>query len=114
MAELSYITLPVEDPSSVKAWYVRHMGLHIAWESPDFALLTGRGADLGLHRGTPLPEPHKVQLHFEVADVDAEYERLVADGLRFHRGPATMPWGYRTAYLSDPAGHTVEIYTPEH
>lgn len=112
MATLSYITLLVDDVDSVKDWYVRHLGLSVSWESADFVLLAGDGADLGLHHGSPLSEPEKVQLHFSVADVDADYERLTAEGLTFYKRPETKPWGHRTAYLSDPAGHTVELYTP--
>ncbi len=112
MARLGYITLLVDDVNAVEHWYVRHLRLTVSWESADFVLLTSDGADLGLHRGPPLSEPERVQLHFEVADVDAKYDQLAAEGLTFHKGPETMPWGYRTAYLSDPVGHTVELYTP--
>ena len=111
MAKLSYITLFVKDIEVVKDWYVKYLGLSILQESPDFVLLQGQGgAQLGLHRGEPLSRPEQVNLHFEVEDVDAEYKRLKSQGLRFSQAPQTMPWGYRTAYVQDPAGHTVEIY----
>lgn len=100
---------------AVRDWYVKHLGLTILMESPDFVLLGSQGAHLGLHRGEPLSEPERINLHFEVVDVDIEvdieYERIKRRGLIFAQAPKTMPWGYRTAYLRDPAGHTVEIYT---
>lgn len=39
MTQLTYLTLPVEDPAPVKAWYVRDLGLDVAWECPHFMLL---------------------------------------------------------------------------
>jgi catechol 2,3-dioxygenase-like lactoylglutathione lyase family enzyme len=53
-----------------------------------------------------------VQLHFHVPDVDAEYERLKVEGVEFEEPPRDMPWRWRHAYTRDPAGHTVEIYSP--
>lgn len=109
---LNYITLLVDDVEAVRDWYVAHLGMEIRWASPDFVLLDSPRAALGLHRGSPPRNPGNVQLHFEVPDVDAEYERLRGEGLGFREAPRTMPWGHRTAYLTDPVGHTVEIYTP--
>ena len=52
-----------------------------------------------------------MQLHFEVADVDDEYEDLAGQGVPFEQAPHNTPWGYRVAALRDIAGHTVELYT---
>jgi len=110
---LAYVTLYVSDLALLRDWYVHNLGLSIVWQSPSFVLLKGTGgAMLGLHQGAPLAEPERVQLHFEVPDVDALYETLYARGLPFRHGPQEMPWGVRMAALRDPAGHTVELYTP--
>jgi uncharacterized glyoxalase superfamily protein PhnB len=58
------------------------------------------------------PRKERVQLHFEVRDVDAEYERLKSAGVDFKEPPQDMPWRWRHAYTNDPAGHTVEICSP--
>jgi hypothetical protein len=62
--------------------------------------------------GESIDQPEKVQMHFPVADVDAEYDRLRRLGIRFDGPPEDQPWGWRHAYTHDPAGHTVELCTP--
>ena len=43
------------------------------------------------------------------ADVDAEHKRLTDLGVKSVLPPATMPWGQRTCYVSDPEGNLLEI-----
>lgn len=45
-----------------------------------------------------------------VADVDTAYAELVARGVSGVKGPATMPWGQRTAFFADPEGNIHEIF----
>lgn len=62
-----------------------------------------RGADAGL--GAP-----RVTLAFHAADVDAEFVRLSAAGVRFTIEPRDFPeWGVRSSLCSDPDGNPVEI-----
>jgi uncharacterized glyoxalase superfamily protein PhnB len=51
-----------------------------------------------------------VRLYFEIPDLDAAVERLVAEGVQFTKLPAVMPWGWKHAYLDDPDGHEVSLY----
>ena len=44
-----------------------------------------------------------------VADVDAAYEELKAQGVTFVRPPTDQPWGLRTAHFADPEGNLWEI-----
>ncbi|MEJ2354069.1 MAG: hypothetical protein P8Y03_30200 [Anaerolineales bacterium] len=77
MVALSYITLYIDDDQLplVRDWYLQHIGLAVEWQSDDFVLLGGeRGARLGLHTGEPLSEPEKVQIHFQVPDIDIVYD----------------------------------------
>lgn len=111
---LDYIVLPGEDPQRIMEWYRSHLDLTVAWESDDFVLLTGEsGARLGIHRGSPLPEPESVRLHFEVDDVDETFDRLRANGLEFMDHPTDTDWGYRSVTCHDPIGHTVELFTSD-
>ncbi|WP_297692736.1 VOC family protein [Phenylobacterium sp.] len=51
-------------------------------------------------------------LDFEVADVDAEYERLrpiVADWVM---APTVMPWGNRVIVFRDPDGNLINMFAP--
>jgi catechol 2,3-dioxygenase-like lactoylglutathione lyase family enzyme len=58
-----------------------------------------------------------VVLEFEVADVDAEYERLKALGIAFVKPPQTHPWGAtavrgaRSFWFHDPDGNLVDFIT---
>ena len=49
-------------------------------------------------------------LAFQVADVDAEYERLQALGVTFVKLPQTHPWGARSLWFRDPDGNIVDFY----
>ena len=108
------MTVFVEDLSSLRDWYTGHLGLTVSSETPRFVQLadaTGRPC-VAFHVGEPLGHPTQVQLHFDVDDVDAEFERLRADGVEFLEPPEDKPWGWRVAATRDPAGHTVEIVKP--
>lgn len=115
MVKFGYITLNVEEDRlpELRDWYLDLVGLSAVWQSRSFCMLTGEGsARLGLYAGTPLDHPERIQLHFEVPDVDGIFEELVGEGERFLRAPQDTSWGYRTAALQDPIGHVVEFYTP--
>jgi catechol 2,3-dioxygenase-like lactoylglutathione lyase family enzyme len=110
----SLVTVFVEDPRRLRDWYTGSLRLTVAAETSRFVQLadhSGRPC-VAFHVGEPLGHPGQVQLHFEVDDVDAEYERLRGEGLAFDEPPADKPWGWRVASVRDPAGHTVELVTP--
>jgi len=109
----SYLTLQADESQLdfARDWCIQVIGLSKVWQSDDFVLIEGdEGAGLGLHRGRPLTEPEKVQIHFEVPDVDQAYERIASQGANFSHGPADTPWGYRLVTLRDPVDHTVELF----
>jgi catechol 2,3-dioxygenase-like lactoylglutathione lyase family enzyme len=110
----SLVTLFVSDPGAVRDWYTSHLGLTVADETARFVRLadhTGKPC-VAFHIGEPIEHPEQAQLHFEVDDVDTEYERLRAAGLKFDEPPTDKPWGWRVAAVRDPAGHTVELVKP--
>lgn len=47
---------------------------------------------------------------FEHDDLDAAVARLVAAGVEFEEMPAVRPWGWRQAWLRDPAGNRVCLF----
>ncbi|MFG2971205.1 VOC family protein [Streptomyces sp. NPDC048288] len=49
-------------------------------------------------------------LEFQVADVDARHERLLARGIEILKPPTTQPWGRRSVWLRDPDGNIVNLY----
>lgn len=46
---------------------------------------------------------------FHVADVDALYQRAVAEGLQPSAPPQDGPWGERYFHLTDPDGHELSF-----
>jgi catechol 2,3-dioxygenase-like lactoylglutathione lyase family enzyme len=110
----SLVTVFVEDPAALRDWYTSNLGLSVSSETARFVQLADRGGRpcVAFHVGQPIGNADHVQLHFEVDDVDAEYERLRAANVSFDEPPADKPWGWRVAALHDPAGHTVELVRP--
>ena len=52
-----------------------------------------------------------VILDFEVADVDAEYERLQESVSDWVMPPTVMPWGARAILFRDPDVNLVNMYS---
>jgi catechol 2,3-dioxygenase-like lactoylglutathione lyase family enzyme len=53
-----------------------------------------------------------VYIEFNVADLDGEYQRLLAWGARIDKIPTTFPWGARAMWFRDPDGNRISFYTP--
>jgi predicted enzyme related to lactoylglutathione lyase len=51
-----------------------------------------------------------IVLYFDCPDLDAEYERLTALGLKFTEPPTDRPWLWRQAYLKDPNGNKICLF----
>ncbi len=49
-------------------------------------------------------------LEFEVDDVDAEHQRLIALNIPIVKPPTTQPWGLRSVWLRDPDGNIVNFF----
>ncbi len=65
-------------------------------------------AQLGITVGTA----PRFELFVYVDDVDADVETFRAAGYTVLQQPATMPWGERQAYISDPDNNPVALVTP--
>lgn len=53
--------------------------------------------------------PESCGLEFITDDVDAEYERLTAAGIRTENQPTTLPWNYRYFAVKDPDGNNIDV-----
>jgi lactoylglutathione lyase len=56
-------------------------------------------------------QPGAIRLYFEVRGLEAVCKRLEKRGAKFSKQPALMPWGWKHAYLNDPDGHEVSLYS---
>ena len=112
---LRHLHLHVGDVDSVRNWYVANLGLSVVHEVPGQLIILGNEGDcqLGLEAGVPVSEPERVHLIFRVSDVDSQYAKLVDRvDVDVVQPPEDQPYGHRVAVIRDPAGHTVELYTP--
>lgn len=112
MTSLTYVTLQVGDIDRVRDWYVHVVGLRVEHETDgEIAVLTGRGGcRICLESGPPVSEPSRIDLLFEVDNVDETWKRLVNEGVKFWRKPTDELYGQRNAILFDPVGHKVEFF----
>lgn len=95
------------EPAFAIDWYV-----HLAWKDDpkvNLAVMDGQHDSIpAANRGTV----SGLILNFEVEDVDAEYERLVAAGLPVVQELRSEPFGQRHFIAQDPNGVLIDIITP--
>jgi len=103
---LNQLSVPVSDYAASRDFY-EELGLRLIVDSPDqpYArfVATG-GATLSLH-GTE----HAV--YFECDDLDGRVAALQSIGFVFDSEPVDQPWGWREAWLVDPAGNRVCLFS---
>jgi predicted enzyme related to lactoylglutathione lyase len=98
-------------PASVR-WYVEVLGLRLALEDAanEYALLEAGPGRLALKAGAGgVLAREAVRLVFEVADVDAERDRLLGLGVAVSL-PEESTEGYRAIRLHDPEGTPVTLF----
>ncbi len=116
---LHMVELTVADVARSVAWYRDVCGLtvELSDEPNGFVLFTGKAASgsseaargFAIKKGTP-PADSGVRLHFLVADLTAELDRLAAFGVYPESDLKTSPEGYRRAAFRDPDGYAVTLF----
>lgn len=113
----------VDDVQAALDFYTTHLGFEaLTIQLPAFAdvkrgnlrlLLSGPQSSAG--RAMPdgrRPEPGGWnRIHFVVADIQAEVERLRAAGIGFRNDIITGPGGQQIVF-DDPAGNPIELFQP--
>ncbi|MGN9838120.1 VOC family protein [Nonomuraea sp. H19] len=103
-----------------KDFYVRLFGFEVTFEADWYVSLRRGTYELALldHAHPTLPEAYRrpvagLLLNFEVADVDAEWRRLVAgEGLSPELALRDEDFGQRHFIVSDPNGVLIDVITP--
>jgi catechol 2,3-dioxygenase-like lactoylglutathione lyase family enzyme len=119
--DLVSVRYMVDDVDAAIDFYTSHFGFEVGHNaSPAFAevlrgklrlLLAGPTSSAG----RPMPDGRTPQpggwnrIHFVVADIAAEVERLRADGVHFRNEIISGPGG-RQVVLDDPSGNPVELF----
>lgn len=124
MLKLNAVGLFVNDMNSMVAFYRDVIGMKTDWTGDANAELYSAEAQLIMFSRKdfehmtakkytyPTGLNGTIELSFDVsnyAQVDAEYERVVAAGATPVFPPTNEPWGQRTSYVADPDGNLIEI-----
>lgn len=99
------VTVPILDLAASRDFY-ETLGLRLIVDAPEnnYARFeTPGGATLSIHDATPA-------IYFECDDLDARVAALESVGLVFDNEPIDQSWGWREAWLVDPAGNRVCLY----
>ncbi|MCX5570481.1 VOC family protein [Kaistia nematophila] len=118
-----YPVLMTGDVAGTAAFYRTHFGFVAAFESDWYVHLqaaTDPAVNLAILDGThaTIPEAGRgataggLLLNFEVEDVDAAHDRLMAAGLPTLLPLRDEPFGQRHFITSDPNGVLIDVITP--
>lgn len=117
-----YPVILTADVTATAAFYVAHFGLRPLFEADWYVHLqsaTDQRINLGIGAGDhPTVPPSRrgqvsgLLLNFEVDDVDGEYERLTAAGLKVLLPICSEDFGQRHFIVEDPNGVMVDVIKP--
>ena len=111
--QLWYVNIFVTDLARAVAFFQGTLGLPLQFQDERFgyASFAPRGVRLGIARiDSSSPEFLKLVgkhtgIGFGVPDLNAAYEQLKGDGVRFTMAPTRQPWGGFMATFADPDGN---------
>lgn len=108
---LSHLFVHVADLAATRRFYIDLLGLEVLLEEPGYLRV---GNTDGWHIGFEEAEPvgaDGVELVIRVPDVDAAHARLGDEGIEFDSPPTDTDWGPRHAWLRDPSGYRLSIFS---
>jgi len=114
------ISLNVDDPQASAAFLKQHFGFEEVMAADGFVSLTRADAGFnviylrtGLETFKPAALAGKradgLLIVFEVDDIDAEYDRMVSDGIEITTEIETEEWGERFFQVTDPCGVVLQL-----
>jgi catechol 2,3-dioxygenase-like lactoylglutathione lyase family enzyme len=114
---MHHVALWVRDLEACERFYCGVLGMRVEWRpDPDNLYLTSGSDNLALHRAsvdfTPGAHQHLDHIGFiitDLAQVDAWYEFMKAEGVAIAKEPKTHRDGARSFYCRDPDGNTVQM-----
>jgi hydroxymethylpyrimidine/phosphomethylpyrimidine kinase len=110
-AMLNHVTLPAADYEASTAFY-RLLGCtQIVAAPPRYARFEAPGGmTLSIEVRDPVDAPSTTEYFFQCADVDAEVERLIGQGMKFDAMPVDRDYLWRVAEARDPHGNLIRFY----
>jgi len=110
---LNQVTVPCLDLDESVDFYLR-LGLElIVLDRPKYARFQcpQGGATFSLHLADHVESASAPVVYFELDELDRRVKELQAAGLVFESEPRDQPWLWREAYLRDPAGNLLCLYS---
>ena len=114
MTTLSHLFVHVTSLDATRHFYVELLGLEALMDVEGYLRVGGGG---GFHIGFEEREwadvgAPGVEMVVRVDDVDEAYRRLREEGVQVGLPPEDQEWGARNAWLYDPDGYRLSIYSP--
>jgi predicted enzyme related to lactoylglutathione lyase len=110
---LNQVTVYSSKPIETVEFFQR-LGLKVIVDSlPRYARLECPDGEstLSIHETTTADDNSNIVLYFECEQVDVEVNRLKSLGLSFDQDPTDQTWLWREAYLRDPNGNRICLFT---
>ena len=113
---LNQVTVAARDLAASIGFY-ETLGLKLIVRSGHYARFEcpdtdgGEPATFSLHLDPEARGVRDTVVYFEEDDLAAVVERLKAAGLAFESGPVEQDWLWREAYLRDPTGNLICLYS---
>jgi len=112
---LTHLFMEVGDLEKAKRFWLDALGLQLLDDRGAYIAVGGNGGfAMGIEQapsGTVSPDGPEITLR--VDDVDAAVEHLEQVGIKIDEGPADQPWQARHAWLRDPDGRRMSIYSTD-
>ena len=123
--KLSRIVIKVKDYRASFEFYKNVLGLKLSqsWQRQDSwgaIFVTGTSlieilwqpSGVGLEQSNYIPLRDKIDVFFEVHDIDILHKRLLDSGVAIAGKPQDMPWGYRIFKIKDPDNISIVLSQP--
>jgi catechol 2,3-dioxygenase-like lactoylglutathione lyase family enzyme len=112
MTRLSHLFVHVTDLVRSRRFYVEQLGLSVLMEHEGYLRLGGGdGFHMGIEeRAADEVGAAGIEIVLRVDDVDTVYARLAGE-VAFDSAPTDMPWDARHAWLREPDGYRISIYS---
>ncbi len=107
MPTIAYVNVFTGDLARAVAFFEQTLGLAKEFADPKLGYASFVAGPVRLGVAVAAPEQahyvgRQTGIGFDVADLDAEYARLVALGVGFEAPPQRYPWGGYMALVKDP------------
>lgn len=114
--QLTHLFMEVADLARARWFWTEAIGLELLDDrGPYIRVGGGGGFAIGIEQAADgQVSPPGPEINVRVDDVDAVVARLRDLGIEIIEDPTDQPWGARHAWLRDPDGRRMSIYSSAH